>query len=202
MRCHHNLEESRRLSRRRRLTQRSQGAAVPHDRTRRRQADTHRLPQANAYARRLPHRRRRRCPQRFAETWSAVRAVRRSLLWTMPWHYAPCAQVTGGLLPGSGLHPLSGSVPIVSGCCSNQVLSPEGCGRGFLAKNFSCASRSTCVSSGSRLLSGRTRTTSDFDSASAPGIGSSGAVPFRQCARVFSQKMIAGILPAFAAANR
>ena len=42
MPCHHNLEEYlSRLSRRRRAARRSQGAAVPHDRARHRQADPH-----------------------------------------------------------------------------------------------------------------------------------------------------------------
>jgi hypothetical protein len=75
MPCHHNLEESRRLSRRRRLTQRSQGAAVPHDRTRRRQADTHRLPQANAYAmvrRRVARRRHRNRARQAARHANSV----------------------------------------------------------------------------------------------------------------------------------
>src|SRR5271169_660929 len=74
--------------------------------------------------------------------------------------------------------------------------------RGFLEKYFSCASRSTCVSSGSRLLSGRTRTTFEFDTLPPAGIESTGAIRSRQFALVFSQKMIAAMLPAFAAANK
>src|SRR5271165_544799 len=91
--------------------------------------------------------------------------------------------------------------PIVSVCTCpvpNQVLSSGDYGRGFLVKYFSCASRIACVRSGSRLLSGNTRTTGGFASASAPGFGSSGGVLSRQCARVFSQKMIAAMLPASA----
>src|SRR6516162_526567 len=70
----------------------------------------------------------------------------------------------------------------------------------FSGECFSCAVRSTSVSSGSRLLSGRISTTGSFASPS-PETGVSGAVS-RQCALVFSQKMIAGMLPPLAAANK
>src|SRR6516162_1398145 len=52
---------------------------------------------------------------------------------------------------------------------------------GLRAKYLSCASCSTCVSSGSRQLSGSTKTTGEFASA-PPGTESSGAVLSRQCA--------------------
>ena len=81
---------------------------------------------------------------------------------------------------------------------SGHVLSFETCDRGFLEKYRSCASRSACVNSGSRLLSGKTTITSALGSPIACEIGSFGAAPSRQCARVFSQKMIAGMLPAAA----
>src|SRR5947209_8649347 len=45
------------------------------------------------------------------------------------------------------------------------------------------------------------RTTCELGSASMPGTGSS-AFPSRQFARVFSQKICAVVLPAFAAANK
>src|SRR4029077_18731269 len=77
-----------------------------------------------------------------------------------------------------------------------------GCRRGFPAKYCSCASRSTSVSSGSRLLSGKTRTTGEFASTSLPGTGSSGVVFSRQCALTFSQKICAVTLPALAEANK
>src|SRR6201987_135226 len=72
----------------------------------------------------------------------------------------------------------------------------------FRAKYFCCASCSSWVSSGSRLLSGRTKTISEFDPASAFALGSFAATRSRQCALVFSQKICAVMLPAFAAANK
>jgi hypothetical protein len=51
-------------------------------------------------------------------------------------------------------------------------------------------------------LSGRTRTTSEFGSASAFGIGSSAVNLSRQCALVFNQKIWAVTLPPFAEANK
>ena len=57
------------------------------------------------------------------------------------------------------------------------------------------------TSSGSRPLSGSTRTTGEFASASPPAVRSSGAARSRHCARVFSQKICATTLPPFAAAN-
>src|ERR1700730_16546847 len=72
----------------------------------------------------------------------------------------------------------------------------------FRAKYFCCASCSSWVSSGSRLLSGRTKTISEFDPTSAFALGSFAATRSRQCALVFSQKIIAVMLPALAAANK
>src|ERR1700730_9968866 len=69
-------------------------------------------------------------------------------------------------------------------------------------KYFRCASCSTWVSSGSRLLSGRTRTTSELASAPVFGTESSAAMRSRQCARVFSQKICAVTLPPLAAPNK
>jgi hypothetical protein len=91
---------------------------------------------------------------------------------------------------------------VCTGSPFSQVLSSGGCRRGFLAKYFSCASRSTCVSAGSRLLSGKTRTTGEFASASLPGTGSSDAVFSRKWALVFSQKICAVVSPPFALANK
>jgi hypothetical protein len=56
------------------------------------------------------------------------------------------------------------------------------------------------VNPAQKVLFVLTRTTCKFDSVSLPGAGLSGGIPSRQCALVFSQKMIAGLLPAFAAA--
>jgi hypothetical protein len=50
-------------------------------------------------------------------------------------------------------------------------------------------------------LSGSTRTTGEFPPASLPEAGSSGTALSRHCARVFSQKICATTLPAFALAN-
>src|SRR5215469_4099168 len=86
--------------------------------------------------------------------------------------------------------------------CCNHVRSSTAESGGLLAKYLSCASRSTCVSSGSRLLSGKTRTTSELAWGSGPDSGSPRVGSSRHCARVFSQKMVAGMLPALAAANR
>jgi hypothetical protein len=51
-------------------------------------------------------------------------------------------------------------------------------------------------------LSGRTTSTFELDSTSVSGIGSSGAALSRQRALVFSQKIIAAMLPLVAAAKR
>src|SRR5271169_5090233 len=74
--------------------------------------------------------------------------------------------------------------------------------RGFLGNCFSCASRNACVRSGSRLLSGSNRTIGGVASTSPSGAGWPGTGLSRQCALVFSQKICAGTLPPFAAANK
>src|SRR6516165_10594629 len=79
---------------------------------------------------------------------------------------------------------------------SNQGLSSRGCRLWFSAKYLPWASRSTWVSSGSRSLSGRTRTTVELAPALVSEIGL-GAAPSRQCALVFSQKICADTLPCF-----
>src|SRR5215467_10331185 len=92
--------------------------------------------------------------------------------------------------------------PSVSGMVAGIRLGGPRRGCRLRVKYLSCALRRTSVSSGSRLLSGRTRTTFELASGPLPGIEPSGAVRSRQFALVFSQKMIAAILLAFAAANK
>src|SRR6202007_465722 len=68
----------------------------------------------------------------------------------------------------------------------------------FRSKRFS---RSP-ASSGSRPLSGSTRTIGEFASASPSAARLSDAARSRHCARDFNQKICAAILPALAAANK
>ena len=70
--------------------------------------------------------------------------------------------------------------------------------RGCSGKVFLLCVLHACVRSGSRLLSGSTRTTGEFASAPLPGSGRSGVGFSRQFARVFSQKICAGTLPPLA----
>src|SRR2546422_4961427 len=147
---------------------------------------------------------------------SGLRRNRGSWRWRHHWSPAtrrggrsdiagpPVASVTGWN---------SGSAIGLHGCASqrqdlgvtHKSYVPDGgscrCCR-FRAKYFCCASCSSWVSSGSRLLSGRTKTISEFDPASAFALGSFAATRSRQCALVLSQKIIAVILPALAAANK
>src|SRR5215831_8183322 len=99
---------------------------------------------------------------------------------------------------GSALaaHPLG--LPVWTKCPMRYARSYR---RRFCSRLFG-TSCDVCTKSGSRPLSGNTRTSGEFASASPFSVRSSDASRSRQRARDFSQKICAAILPPLAAANK